>query len=111
MLARGGTAVAIGCRRPTARSRSPWGTPPIGAAYPNKATLKITDGGDPIAADFVGVARCARRPAARSPTARERGGAVHRGRPRHAFRAMLAGEVIRTVDRGRQPPRAEGGGA
>src|SRR6478672_5405583 len=53
MLARGGTAVAIGVPAPDSTVSIPWGEASVGAAYPNKATLKITDGGDPVADDFV----------------------------------------------------------
>ena len=53
MLARGGTAVAIGVPAPDSTVTIAWGETNIGAAYPNKATLKITDGGDPVAEDFM----------------------------------------------------------
>ena len=65
MLARGGTAVAIGVPAPDSTVTLAWGDATSGAAYPNKATLKITDGGDPCRR-LRGLARRARRPAART---------------------------------------------
>jgi S-(hydroxymethyl)mycothiol dehydrogenase len=110
MLARGGTAVAIGVPAPDSAVTIAWGDATTGAAYPNKATLKITDGGDPIAADFeewlaaLADRRLDLRPLV-SVVAPFTDDALAT-----AFRAMLAGEVIRTViavgDRSQ-----EGGGA
>jgi S-(hydroxymethyl)mycothiol dehydrogenase len=97
MLARGGTAVAIGVPAPDSTVTIAWGETNIGAAYPNKATLKITDGGDPVAEDFVAwlEATADRRLDLRplvSVIAPFTDEALS-----DAFRAMLAGEVIRTV--------------
>jgi S-(hydroxymethyl)mycothiol dehydrogenase len=110
MLARGGTAVAIGVPAPDSTVTLAWGDATTGAAYPNKATLKITDGGDPVAADFeewlaaLADRRLDLRPLV-SVVAPFTDDALAT-----AFRAMLAGEVIRTViavdDRSQ-----EGGGA
>ena len=97
MLGRGGTAVAIGVPAPDSTVTLAWGDAAIGAAYPNKATLKITDGGDPVAADFeewlaaVADRRLDLRPLV-SVVAPFTDDALAT-----AFRAMLAGEVIRTV--------------
>jgi S-(hydroxymethyl)mycothiol dehydrogenase len=111
MLARGGTAVAIGVPAPDSTVSIPWGEASVGAAYPNKATLKITDGGDPVAEDFVGwldalaERRLDLRPLV-SVIAPFTDDALA-----DAFRAMLAGEVIRTVVAIEEPAPAEGGGA
>jgi S-(hydroxymethyl)mycothiol dehydrogenase len=97
MLARGGTAVAIGVPAPESTVTLAWGDAMAGAAYPNKATLKITDGGDPVAADFeewlaaLADRRLDLRPLV-SVVAPFTDDALAT-----AFRAMLAGEVIRTV--------------
>jgi Zn-dependent alcohol dehydrogenase len=111
MLARGGTAVAIGVPAPDSTVTLAWGDATTGAAYPNKATLKITDGGDPVAEDFVGwldalaERRLDLRPLV-SVIAPFTDDALA-----DAFRAMLAGEVIRTVVAIEEPAPAEGGGA
>jgi S-(hydroxymethyl)mycothiol dehydrogenase len=97
MLGRGGTAVSIGVPAPESTVTLPWGEASAGAAYPNKVTLKITDGGDPIAEDFVGwldalaERRLDLRPLV-SVVAPFTDDALA-----DAFRAMLAGDVIRTV--------------
>jgi S-(hydroxymethyl)mycothiol dehydrogenase len=97
MLGRGGTAVSLGVPAPDSTVTLPWGEASAGAAYPNKVTLKITDGGDPIAEDFVGwldalaERRLDLRPLV-SAVAPFTDDALA-----DAFRAMLAGDVIRTV--------------
>jgi S-(hydroxymethyl)mycothiol dehydrogenase len=97
MLARGGTAVAIGVPAPDSSVTLAWGDAGTGAAYPNKATLKVTDGGDPVAGDFeewlaaLADRRLDLRPLV-SVVAPFTDDALAT-----AFRAMLAGEVIRTV--------------
>jgi S-(hydroxymethyl)mycothiol dehydrogenase len=97
MLGRGGTAVAIGVPAPDSSVTFAWGEASLGAAYPNKVTLKITDGGDPIAEDFVAWLeaiedrRLDLRPLV-SVVAPFTDDALA-----DAFRAMLAGEVVRTV--------------
>ncbi|HEX3299791.1 MAG TPA: alcohol dehydrogenase catalytic domain-containing protein [Actinomycetota bacterium] len=111
MLARGGTAVAIGVPAPDSTVTIPWGEATVGAAYPNKATLKITDGGDPVAEDFVGwldalVDRRLDLRALVSTVAPFTDDALA-----DAFRAMLAGEVIRTVITIDEPGPATGAGA
>ncbi len=111
MLARGGTAVAIGVPAPDSTVTIAWGEATVGAAYPNKATLKITDGGDPVADDFVGWLdaladrRLDLRPLV-STVAPFTDDALA-----DAFRAMLAGEVIRTVITVDEPGPATGAGA
>jgi len=110
MLGRGGTAVSIGVPAPDSTVTLPWGEASAGAAYPNKVTLKITDGGDPIAEDFVGWldALAERRLDLRpliSAVAPFTDDALA-----DAFRAMLAGDVIRTVVSIDAPaPGADGG--
>ncbi|MEP6758325.1 MAG: alcohol dehydrogenase catalytic domain-containing protein [Actinomycetota bacterium] len=99
MLARGGTAVAIGVPAPDSMVTLDWGEATIGAAYPRKATLKITDGGDALAEDFTAWLDAAEK----GPL--DLGALVSTVAPftdealAEAFRAMLAGEVIRTVIR------------
>jgi S-(hydroxymethyl)mycothiol dehydrogenase len=111
MLGRGGTAVAIGVPAPDSTVSLPWGEASAGAAYPNKATLKITDGGDPVAEDFVAWLdaledrRLDLRPLV-SVVAPFTDVALA-----DAFRAMLAGEVIRTVVSIDEPGPAAGGEA
>ena len=98
MLARGGTAVAIGVPPPDSSVTIRW-SGADGAAYPTKSTLRITDGGDPLPEDFarwIGWAVEGRL---------DLGGMVTRELSltdddlAEAFRAMLAGEVIRSVVR------------
>jgi Zn-dependent alcohol dehydrogenase len=111
MLGRGGTAVAIGVPAPDSAVTLPWGEASVGAAYPNKVTVKITDGGDPVAEDFVAWLealedrRLDLRPLV-SVVAPFTEDALA-----DAFRAMLAGEVIRTVVAIDEPDTGEGGGA
>jgi len=99
VLARGGTAVAIGVPAPDSTITIDWGQDTIGAAYSRKVSLKITDGGDPIAEDFVAWL------AAAADGRLDLGPLVTTVAPftddalAEAFRAMLAGEVIRTVIR------------
>jgi Zn-dependent alcohol dehydrogenase len=97
MLARGGTAVAIGVPAPDSAVTLEWGGATRGAAYSRKATLRVTDGGDPLPEDFVtwmGWALDGRL---------DLDALVTREAPltdealAEAFRAMLAGEVVRTV--------------
>lgn len=52
MLGRGGTAVAIGVPAPDSTVTLEWGGATRGAAYPTKVSLRITDGGDPLPEDF-----------------------------------------------------------
>jgi Zn-dependent alcohol dehydrogenase len=98
MLARGGVAVAIGVPPPDAEVTLAWSGGP-GAAYPNKASLLITDGGDALPEDFatwLGWAVDGRLDLDAMVT---REGRLTEGDLEEAFRAMLAGEVVRTVIR------------
>lgn len=95
MLAYAGVAVAIGVPPIPSAVTLAWnGTDD--AAYPRKSSLLITDGGDPIPAeDFPEMARWA------LDGRLDLDGMVSRalglGDLEEAFRAMLAGEVIRSV--------------
>lgn len=95
MLAYAGTAVAIGVPPLPSEVTLPWNGSD-GAAYPRKASLLITDGGDPIPAeDFPQMARWY------LDGRLDLDGMITRRLSLHdldeAFRAMLAGEVIRSV--------------
>ena len=95
MLDYAGVAVAIGVPPIPAEVTLAWnGTDD--AAYPRKTSLLITDGGDPIPAqDFPEMARWALegRLDLEGMVTRE----LHLSDLDEAFRAMLAGEVIRSV--------------
>jgi S-(hydroxymethyl)mycothiol dehydrogenase len=99
MLDRGGTAVAIGVPPPASTVSLAWGEGAAGAAYGNKARLTVTDGGDPVAEDFttwlswvadgrLDLASLVTRTADLTDETLD-----------EAIRAMLAGEVVRTVFR------------
>ena len=95
MLAYAGTAVAIGVPPLPSEVTLPWNGSEL-AAYPHKASLLITDGGDPIPAeDFPQMA------AWYLEGELDLDGMVTRRLTLtdldEAFRAMLAGEVIRSV--------------
>ena len=97
MLAYAGTAVAIGVPPIPAEVALEWNGSDR-AAYPKKASILITDGGDPIPArDFPEMAAWALegRLDLDGMISRE----VALDDLDEAFRAMLAGEVIRTVVR------------
>jgi S-(hydroxymethyl)mycothiol dehydrogenase len=99
MLRRAGTAVAIGVPAPDSTVTLDWGEATPGAAYPTKATLKVTDGGDPVTEDFGdwmqaavhGRLDLAAMVSVQAPFTDDA--------LTEAFRAMLAGEVVRTVIR------------
>jgi len=98
MLTHGGVAVGIGVPPPESEVRLEWSGGP-GAAYPNKASLLVTDGGDALAEDFstwLGWANDGRLDLDAMVT---REGRLTEEDIEEAFRAMLAGEVIRTVIR------------
>jgi S-(hydroxymethyl)mycothiol dehydrogenase len=98
MLARGGTAVAIGVPPPDSSVTLRW-SGGEGAAYPTKSTLRITDGGDPVTEDFdrwIGWAIDGRLDLDGMVTTEL---ALTDEDLAEAFRAMLAGEVIRSVVR------------
>ena len=95
MLARAGVAVAIGVPPPESEVTIRWG----GHAYPRKIQLRITDGGDPLPEDlsrWVGWFRDGRLDLDALVTVEAELGETA---VEEAFRAMLAGEVIRTVIR------------
>jgi S-(hydroxymethyl)mycothiol dehydrogenase len=97
MTARAGVTCAIGVPPPGSEVRLAWGEGPAGAAYPNKVSLVVTDGGDPIAEDFttwIGWALDGRLDLDAMVT---REGSLSSEDLTEAFRAMLAGEVVRTV--------------
>jgi S-(hydroxymethyl)mycothiol dehydrogenase len=97
MLGYAGTAVAIGVPPIPSEVTLEWNGSD-GAAYPKKTSLLITDGGDPIPAeDFPEMARWALdgRLNLDGMVSRE----VGLDDLDEAFRAMLAGEVIRSVVR------------
>ena len=97
MLTYAGTAVAIGVPPIPAEVTLAWNGS-NDAAYPKKASLVITDGGDPIPAeDFPEMARWALdgRLDLDGMVSRE----LRLDDLDEAFRAMLAGEVIRSVVR------------
>ena len=97
MLGYAGTAVAIGVPPIPSDVLLPWGGSG-GAAYPHKARLLITDGGDPIPAeDFPQMAGWYLDGRLDLDAMVTRTLGLHD--LDEAFRAMLAGEVIRSVVR------------
>jgi S-(hydroxymethyl)mycothiol dehydrogenase len=98
MLARGGTAVAIGVPPPDSSITIRW-SGGDGAAYPTKSTLRVTDGGDPLREDLERWIEWG------ADGRLDLDGMVTRELQltdadlAEAFRAMLAGEVIRSVVR------------
>lgn len=100
MLGRSGEAVAIGVPAPGSEITHAWGDGPDGAAYQNKATLLVTDGGDPIPdQDFPTWVEWYRDGSLDLDTMVTNEAPLTEDALRDAFRAMLAGEVIRTVIR------------
>jgi S-(hydroxymethyl)mycothiol dehydrogenase len=99
MLRRGGTAVAIGVPAPDSTVTIDWGELTSGAAYPTKATLKITDGGDPLPEDFQTWMVAAVEGRIDLGTLVTVQAPFTEDALTEAFRAMLAGEVVRTVIR------------
>jgi Zn-dependent alcohol dehydrogenase len=98
MCARSGTAVAIGVPPLSSDLTLTYSTPD-GAAYQNKVSLLIADGGDPVREDFdtwVGWAMDGRLDLDTMVT---RELTLTEDDLNEAFRAMLAGEVIRSVVR------------
>jgi S-(hydroxymethyl)mycothiol dehydrogenase len=108
MLGRGGTAVAIGVPAPGSEVAIAWGDGPAGAAYPNKARLTVTDGGDPVADDFGTCLAWAADGRLDLAAMVSRTAALTEDDLAEGMRAMLAGEVIRTVF---LPAGADGGDA
>ncbi len=98
MLARGGTAVAIGVPPPDSSVTIRW-SGGDGAAYPTKSTLRVTDGGDPVSEDFVRWIDWAVDGVLDLDGMVTRELALTDADLAESFRAMLAGEVIRSVVR------------
>ncbi len=98
MLARGGTAVAIGVPPPDSTVTICW-SGGAGAAYPTKSTLRITDGGDPLLEDFVRWIGWAVEGRLDLDAMVTRELELTDADLVEAFRAMLAGEVVRSVVR------------
>ena len=95
MLTRGGIAVAIGVPRPDSEVTLQWGA----QAYPTKVQLRITDGGDPLREDFATWVAWFRDGRLDLDALVTREATLSEGAVEEAFRAMFAGEVIRTVIR------------
>jgi S-(hydroxymethyl)mycothiol dehydrogenase len=98
MLGSAGVAVAIGVPPPASQVTLDWSGGP-GAAYPNKASLLITDGGDSLPEDFATWLGWAVDGSLDLDAMVSREGRLSEGDIEEAFRAMLAGEVVRTVIR------------
>jgi Zn-dependent alcohol dehydrogenase len=97
MLAHAGTAVAIGVPPMPSDVTLRWAGSE-GAAYANKISLLISDGGDPIpSVDFPEMAQWYLDGRLRLDEMVTREVAFSEENLADAFRAMLAGEVIRTV--------------
>jgi S-(hydroxymethyl)mycothiol dehydrogenase len=100
MLGPAGIAVAIGVPAPGSEVKLAWGEGSPSAAYPNKAALLITDGGDPIPSEdfptWIGWYLDGRLDLDAMVT---REVPLTQDALHEAFRAMLAGEVVRTVVR------------
>lgn len=97
MVGYAGTAVAIGVPPRPSRLTIDWNGGPA-AAYPNKARLLISDGGDPIPSqDFPQMARWYAEGRLDLDAMVSRELAFTEDDLAEAFRAMLAGEVIRSV--------------
>jgi S-(hydroxymethyl)glutathione dehydrogenase / alcohol dehydrogenase len=98
MLGRGGVAVAIGVPPVRSDVTLEWSGGP-GAAYPNKASLLVTDGGDAVREDFSTWMAWAIDGRLDLDALVTREASLTEGDIDEAFRAMLAGEVVRTVVR------------
>lgn len=98
MLGTGGVGVAIGVPPPDSHVTLEWSGGP-GAAYPNKASLLVSDGGDPLPEDFATWLGWAADGSLDLDAMVSREGQLSAEDIDQAFRAMLAGEVVRTVIR------------
>ena len=97
MLGFAGTAVAIGVPPVPSQVTLPWNGSDR-AAYPNKVSLLVTDGGDPIPSDdFPRMARWAIEGSLDLDAMVTQEIALTDDDLQEAIRAMLAGEVIRSV--------------
>ena len=95
MLGRGGVAVAIGVPLPDSEVTLRWGE----HAYPNKVQLRITDGGDSLSEDFGTWIDWYSDGRLDLDTMVTTEVPLTEAGLNEAFRAMLAGEVIRSVVR------------
>ena len=98
MLARGGVAVAIGVPPRDSEVTLAW-SGGAGAAYPNKASLLVTDGGDALEDDFRTWLSWARDGRLDLDALVTREARLTDDDLTDALRAMLVGEVVRTVVR------------
>jgi S-(hydroxymethyl)mycothiol dehydrogenase len=98
MLAPAGVGVAIGVPPPDSQVTLDWSAGD-GAAYPNKASLLVVDGGDPLREDFSTWLGWAVDGSLDLDTMVTREGRLTAEDIDEAFRSMLAGEVVRTVIR------------
>ena len=98
MLGSAGVGVAIGVPPPGSSVTLDWSGGP-GAAYPNKASLLVSDGGDALLEDFATWLAWAVDGSLDLDTMVSREGELTAHDIDEAFRAMLAGEVVRTVIR------------
>jgi S-(hydroxymethyl)mycothiol dehydrogenase len=95
MLTRGGIAVAIGVPRPDSEVTLRWGA----QAYPKKVQLRVTDGGDPLREDFETWVEWFRDGRLDLDALVTHEATLSEDAVTEAFRAMFAGESIRTVIR------------
>ena len=98
MLGSAGVAVAIGVPPPDSSVIINWSAGP-GAAYGNKASLLVTDGGDSLPEDFATWMEWAVEGSLDLEAMVSREGRLTVPDLEEALRAMLAGEVIRSVVR------------
>jgi Zn-dependent alcohol dehydrogenases, class III len=98
MLRQAGVAVAIGVPPPGSSVTVNWSAGAT-AAYPNKASLLVTDGGDPLPEDFATWLGWVAEGSLDLDAMVSREGRLTEADIEEAFRAMLAGEVVRTVIR------------
>ncbi len=98
MLGSAGVGVAIGVPPPDSSVTLDW-SGGSGAAYPNKASLLVSDGGDALPEDFATWFGWAVDGSLDLDSMVSREGQLTAPDIDEAFRAMLAGEVVRTVIR------------
>ncbi|MEA2522752.1 MAG: S-(hydroxymethyl)mycothiol dehydrogenase [Actinomycetota bacterium] len=98
MLGSAGVGVAIGVPPPDSEVTLQWSGGP-GAVYPNKSSLLVSDGGDALPKDFVTWLGWAVDGSLELDAIVSREASLTAEDIDEAFRAMLAGEVVRTVIR------------